>query len=227
MPLAPLAENFQLPTNQHRVAVMGSTGSGKTQFGFWLLSLAPFDKQPYIIFDYKRETLFTQTDRIKEIALGELPKQPGVYIVRMMPAQLSEVNDYLLKIWDHENVGVFFDEAYMLPDKDGLSAILTQGRSKNIPAIILTQRPAWISRFVFSEANHYAVFRLNDLDDRKTVRRFLPPDTDLTSDLPDYHSLWYTVGKRVAVPMSPVPGEAELLERLESRLAPKDKRRLI
>lgn len=220
-------DNFETPTIQHRVAVMGSTGSGKTQFGVWLLSLAPFDQQPYIIFDYKREHLFAQTDRIKEIGVGELPKQPGVYIVRMMPAQHVEVNDYLLKIWDHENVGLFFDEAYMLPDKDGLSAVLTQGRSKNIPAIILTQRPAWISRFVFSEANHYAVFRLNDLDDRKTVRRFLPPSTDLTTDLPNYHSLWYTVGKREAVPLLPVPGEADLLERLESRLAPKERRRLI
>src|SRR4051812_12800032 len=106
---------FRLPSLTDRTAVMGMTGSGKTQFGFWQLTVAPFDLQPFIIFDYKGESLFRQSERVKEIGIGELPREPGVYRVSLVPRRDDEaVENYLWKIWEHENVGALFDEAYML-----------------------------------------------------------------------------------------------------------------
>lgn len=217
-----------LPTNRQRVAVIGSNGTGKTQFAFWLLSRADFTSQPWIIFNYKRDELLCSMDRIKEIEIGELPKHPGIYNIFPRPRiDDAKVEGLMEKIYQSENVGCYFDEGYMVPDKAAFPAILTQGRSKHIPSIILTQRPSWISRFVFSEANHYALFHLSDGDDRKTMRRFMPDNVDLTKPLPKYHSWYYTVGDQSALALAPVPDADTLRDIIDQRLAPQNKRRVV
>jgi DNA helicase HerA-like ATPase len=220
--------DFQLPTIRQRVAVIGSNGTGKTQFAVWLLSLAPFDVQPYIIVDYKREELINSIERIRQIDIGEIPKHPGLYVVQPRPRVDDEnVERMLENVYEHERVGLYFDEGYMVPDKAAFPAILTQGRSKFIPSIILTQRPSWISRFVFSEANHYALFHLSDGDDRKTMRRFMPANVDLTKPLPRFHSWYYTVGEQDALALAPVPDADTLRETIDERLAPQTRRRVV
>lgn len=225
---APAHAPFVLPNVTQRLAVIGSNGTGKTQAAFWFLSEAPFTEQPYIIVDYKRDELINSVDRIKEIDIGELPKHPGIFIVHPRPkVDDAAVEKMLEGIWERENTGLYFDEGYMVPDKAAFPAILTQGRAKRIPSIILTQRPAWISRFVFSEANHYALFHLSDSDDRKTMRRFLPQNVDLTRPLPKFHFWYYTVGEQTALPMAPVPDADAIRSRIDERLAPVTRRRLI
>lgn len=219
---------FREPSGSDRVAVMGSNGTGKTQFAFWLLSRAPFNQKPYIIFNYKRDELLCSVDRIKEIEIGELPKHPGVYNIFPRPrVDDVAVENLMERIYEHGDAGCYFDEGYMVPDKAAFPAILTQGRSKRIASIILTQRPAWISRFVFSEANHFAVFHLSDSDDRKTTKRWLPKHVDLEYHLPEYHSWYYTRGQREAIPLAPVPDADTLRDIIDSRLAPQTKRRVV
>lgn len=219
---------FHFPTRRQRIAIIGSNGTGKTQAAFWFLSEAAYTEQPYIIVDYKRDELINSVDRIREIEIGELPKHPGIYIVHPRPViDDTAMENFLHSVWERENVGLYFDEGYMVPQKAAFPAILTQGRAKNIPAIVLSQRPAWISRFVFSEANHYALFHLSDADDRKTMRRFLPASVDLTSPLPKFHFWYYTVGERDALRMLPVPGADDIRARIDERLAPTTRRRLI
>lgn len=211
---------FSLPTVNQRVSIMGRTGSGKTVAGVWLLSEAPFDRQPYIIFDYKRDRLLQSIERIEEIDLRETPRKPGLYKVSPRPEIDDDaVNDFLWRQLDAEDRGLFFDEAYMIPSKGAFNAILTQGRSKNIPVIALTQRPAFISRFVFTESDHFGVFHLNDKDDWKKVERFVP--ADLSKRKPEFHFHWYDVGKHSLFMMRPVPDTDMLLERFADRLQPK------
>jgi hypothetical protein len=223
-----MAAEFHFPNERQRVAVIGSNGTGKTQFAFWLLSRASFTTMPYIIFNYKRDELLCSVDRIKEIPIGELPKAPGIYNIFPRPRVDDEAVEGLMeKIYERENVGCYFDEGYMVPDKAAFPAILTQGRSKRIPSIILTQRPSWISRFVFSEANHYALFHLSDGDDRKTMKRFMPSNVDLRKPLPKYHSWYYTVGQDEALPLAPVPDADTLRDEIDQRLAPTVRRRVV
>jgi hypothetical protein len=222
----PSAPFFRLPNVRQRVSIFGRTGSGKTQFGAWMLSYAPFDVQPYVIVDSKGDDLLNATDRIKEISLKELPKFPGLYIVKPSPEDDSALEAWLRSVWKRGRMGVYIDEAYSIPAQSGLTgayrALLTQGRSKYIPVISLSQRPAWVSRFVFTEADFYAAFHLNDARDRATVNAFLPPDA-LSERSPPYHSFWYDVGQDFGALLRPVPDADSILDRIETRLAPRRK----
>lgn len=218
--------DFRLPSTTQRTAVIGRTGSGKTRLGWWLLSLAPFDVQPYVLVDYKRESLFASVDRIREIGLKEVPKAPGLYVIRPSVGDEEGMEAWLWKVWERERCGLYIDEGYMLPQnpRGAFTAVLTQGRSKHIPVYCLTQRPSWISRFVFSEADFYAVMQLNDERDAKTVQAFIKREkADVTRELPDFNAYWYDVAKREAFHLLPVEDETLISERIAKRLAPKKK----
>lgn len=215
------ANSLRLPNNTQRMTIVGRTGSGKTQFGIWTLSKAPFDRQPYVMVDYKGDDLIGSIERAKEIALGEVPKHPGLYVVRPLPTQEEEVDAWLWKIWHNERVGLYVDEGYMLPAKgNAMRTILVTGRSKQIPVTILSQRPLFLPRHVFTEANFHAVFHLNDRDDVTTVKRYFHSDIDLHERLPDYHSRYYDVDSDNAFTLAPVPPRDILLERIHDRLKP-------
>ena len=219
-----LEKKFRLPNYKQRVAVIGRTGSGKTQFGAWLLSEAAFTEQPYVIVDYKGDDLLNGIDRINEIGLNEVPKRPGLYIVKPRPDQVDDVEAWLWKVWAREKVGLYFDEMYLIPDpqKGGaLRSIFTQGRSKRIPVIGLTQRPRHISRFLFSEADFFAVFHLNTAGDKQAVSEITPFQGD--GRLPDYHCRWYDVGTDATFYLQPVPDAETILDRIDTRLAPNRK----
>jgi len=215
------APEFKYPGVHQRVVIMGTTGTGKTQFGAWMLSEAPWNKQPYVIVDTKRDALLNAVDRIKEIGFNELPKHPGLYIIHPLP----EVDDarfeqWLWKVWHRGKVGLYIDEAYMLP-QDGKSpamrAICVQGRSLKIPVISLTQRPAWVSRFIFSEASYYSYFHFNDAEDVKTARRWFP-QVVIEQRLPKYWSAWYDQDQDASWHLQPVPDQDSILDRIDTRL---------
>lgn len=218
----------RLPGLTHRTTIVGRTGSGKTQFGAWLLSQAPFDEIPYVIIDHKREGLFAQTDRIKFISGLQIPSKPGLYI--MQPDVRNENHDEILDAWfrnvlDNENIGIYLDEGYSIrPHSRAYRAVLTQGRAKHVPVITLSQRPSQISRFAFTEADFFAFFQLSLEDDRKTAQSFAPKRRiDLDKSLPPYYSHWYDVAQDRVNVFQPVPDANEILDVLDARLAPKRK----
>lgn len=219
--------SFKLPGTSQRVTIVGRTGSGKTWFGAWLLSKAPFHKQPYVIVDYKGDKLLRSIDKVEELSLSEkLPSKPGLFTVRPALHEETEMEAWLWSVWQHERVGLYFDEAFMLPNsgysrRGALQAILTQGRSKKIPVISLVQRPSQISLFVFSEADYYAVFHLNRKQDRKTMMD-LGDKLDVV-DLKPYHSKWYDVGGDISFDMLPVPDGEVIAQQITDRLKVKQR----
>ena len=223
-----MADDVRLPGLSHRTTIVGRTGSGKTRFGAWLLSRAQFDEIPFVIIDHKREGLFSLCDRIKFINGLQIPAKPGLYI--MQPDVRSETHDEMLDAWlhnvlDHENIGIYIDEGYSLRQHSkAFRAVLTQGRSKHIPIITLSQRPSQISRFAFTEADFFAFFQLSLEDDRKTAQSFAPKKRiDLDKPLPPYYSHWYDVAKDQVTIFQPVPSDDEILDVFDARLAPKRK----
>lgn len=216
---------FRLPFTDEHTAIVGRNGSGKTQQGWWLLSKAPFDRIPFYILDYKLDDLINSVDRVREVGLHEkLHSYPGLYIVHSQPALKEETNNWLLKLWEHENNGIMVDEMYMCPDDTGLDAILTQGRAKKIPGIFLSQRPVNVPRAVFTESTHLSIFHLQDRRDRKTVSEYTPPGM-VDKRLPDYHSYWYNVKADSASErwpyhiLRPVPDAASISSVIDERLA--------
>ena len=217
---------WRWPSLSDRVTINGRTGSGKTVFGTWLLSNARFDLQPFVILNLKREELFRQIRRAIPIDISEgVPKKPGLYHAEPLPTEPDAIERWLWGVWNNGKTGLFIDEGYLMPDFGALKAILTTGRSLQIPVYTLSQRPVRLPRFVVSEADFYAMFHLNDDRDRKTVSEFTPKDHDVWADmerrLPPYQSRWYDVSQDFSCFLKPAPKIEAILERFEKRLTPR------
>lgn len=219
--------NFNLPEEGYHTAILGTTGSGKSTLGAWIISKAPFHLRPQFIIDYKHEEIFARLQRIREIDVNEsLPREPGLYVVRPRPDQIDEVERWLERLWNVGNAGLYIDEGYLVPDKAWLRNVLAQGRSLGITVITTSQRPVDVSRSVFTEATYVSVFRLNDKKDVQRVSEFTPPGM-MERRLPDFHSFWYSPKHHKAddrwpyVILSPVPGADAIIETIDSRLKPR------
>src|ERR1700677_1297943 len=132
---------MNLPSTEDRTLIIGRTGTGKTFAGLFLLSEMPIDEQPWVIIDFKGDKNIARIPFVHPISLGEIPVVPGLYVVRPHPNQTEEMESFLTAIWEHENIGLYIDEGFMLAKSNALDTILIQGRSKNVPVIMLTQRP--------------------------------------------------------------------------------------
>ena len=213
----------RLPGKSDRIAIIGRTGSGKTQAAVWHLSMQSIDTMPWIVLDFKTDKLINSIAKATDIDYTFVPKKPGIYVLHPLPNEEEELNEYIYKLWAQEGVGIYTDEGYMVGKSKAFNACLTQGRSKQIPMITLSQRPLWLSRFVFSEANFFQIFHLNDKEDQKTVGRFIPAPID--KRLPEYYSRYYDVDKDALYKFSPVPSADEILAALDAKL-PSPKRTL-
>jgi hypothetical protein len=209
---------MRLPGDTHRLTMYGQTGTGKTVAGLWHLSHRSYTRRPWLLFDFKGDEHIAQIPYTEEISLKTLPKQQGLYVVRPVPEADDEaVEELMWKIWRQENTGVFVDEGYMVSrGNSAFQALLTQGRSKSIPMITLSQRPVWMNRFTISEADFHQIFRLADQSDRDVVQRFIPHDVQ--ARLPEYHSYYYDVAQDSLAKLKPVPHPDEILQTFEDRL---------
>lgn len=213
---------FRLPSLSEHVAVVGRNGTGKTFMGAWLLSVAPFDRIPFVIVDYKGDELLNALPNVKEISFKDKIKKPGVYIIHPGLDDDDRMIDFLWQVWQRGNTGLFFDEGYMVPGQlerqNPFNAILTQGRSKRIPSIILSQRPVRLSKFAFSESSHFCIFDLNSRTDQKIVGDYIPAYDG--QPLPQFYSHWYDVKANALFTMQPVPDSAIIQQTFEDRLKP-------
>lgn len=213
----------KFPGTTDRLAVLGSSGSGKTTAAGWHLSGKDFTKQPWLIVNTKGDPFIADIAAIpgvQTIGMNDTPGDEGLYIVNPLPEQQLELDALFRRIWEKQNCGVWVDEGYMIEETGGFNALLTQGRSRHIPMIVLSQRPSWISKFVFSEANFVQVFRLGHLADRKNVGQFVPMDPK--ARLPNHHSFWYNVNDDEFMRFGPVPKPQIILENIAASFPPKE-----
>lgn len=213
---------IRLPGPTDRLAIVGRTGSGKTQAALWHLSHADFDTRPWIIVDYKNDDLINSIDRAELIDYDTDLDKPGIFILKVLPGEKDEISDWFRRVWEQEDIGVYVDEGYMIDPRDKwFDACLTQGRSKHIPMIVLSQRPVWLSRFVFSEASFFQVFDLTHAKDMDKVREYIRDDDRLQLEKPlaPFHSYYYDVGKRRLETFGPVPEADKMLLAIDVRLA--------
>lgn len=214
---------MNLPGITNRTTIVGRTGTGKTVAGVWHLSNGFFTEIPYVVYDFKRDVLLAkvaQLDGAEEIDTTFVPSKPGIYLVHPHPDDREAVEAQLLKIWERGNTGIFVDEGLMIggsPNKrSNFRLILTQGRSLHIPVITLSQRPAWLDRFVFSESEFFQVFDLSTDDDQRRMMQNIR--ADISEPLPEYHSYWYDVKAKKTVVLKPVPTDGDVLSTIARRL---------
>lgn len=183
----------------------------------WHLSNRDYLDRPWIVYNFKTDRSIDSIPYKKDIELDEIPVKPGIYITHPQPDSQEEIEAQMWEIWKRGGIGVYVDEGYMVGNNNpAFRAILTQGRSKEIPAIVLSQRPVWMDRFVFSESEFFQVFRLNHKQDRKNVEQFIP--ADIGNRLPAYHSYYYDVGENKVTVLRPVPSIETIYRSFESRL---------
>ena len=221
--LTPAPYKMRFPGATDRIVIVGRTGSGKTVGGLFYLSLADFHVRPWVILDYKGDENIAELNT-QSIGYDTVPESPGLYLIRVLPGDKKELSEWFRKVWEKEGIGIFVDEGYMIDPRDQwFQACLTQGRSKEIPMIVLSQRPAWMSRFVWTEASFFQVYDLTDDDDIGRLREFIKArkvdtDLDIRRPLPDYHSYYYDVSKRKLLALSPVPDVEETIDKINARI---------
>jgi len=223
---------FRLPNDTQHMAIIGQNGSGKTVFGAWALSMSSFMSQPKVIIDYKRDDLLAKIDGLRYIDFKEMPKHPGVYCIQANAADDEKMDDWFFRAAKRENIGIYLDEGLSVPQRapryTGLQTLLTQGRSKHCPVTVLMQRPAWVSKFIFSESSFFAVFRLQSDDDKEVVSKFTPskridPLWNLDTRLEKYHCRWYDSHQNYSTELLPAPSETVILETFYDRMRLKRK----
>lgn len=202
---------MRLPGPDDRVVILGSTGSGKTTGGVWMLAYSDWKFRPWVVFNFKNDALLNQLPATVLPITKNPPTEPGLYIVNVLPNEEELVSQFFYKCWLQENIGIYIDEGTMVGYRDKwFRACLTQGRSKYIQMIILSQRPVSLDKYVFTEATFFAVYNLNWIEDRKTVVGYL--NGDKIERLDRFYFRWYDVNQQDMTVFRPVPSGPELLK---------------
>jgi DNA helicase HerA-like ATPase len=233
MALFSRAQSFEFPANNDRVAIVGSTGQGKSTFALWLIAeSADYDRKPWVIVDYKGETIVNEMIRRKLATIipidKPVPKEAGIYVLQPSPHEADEMAAWLWEVWRRGKIGLVFDELYMVPEFKGkagtggpLKSILTQGRSKEIPVYGLSQRPVDVNVHVFSEAQFIVEFYLKRKEDIIRVRSYVPEDDKVfysKKTLPRHWCKFWDDKRQVALLVKPCPNAEIILDIFEVRL---------
>lgn len=174
-----------------RGIIIGQTGSGKTVGAIW--HVRSVSQWPVIIFDTKIEPAFDgvalpgESSEIIEsgddfLKQWKSKKQPDYLIVRPTAGELAnpaELDDLLQAFYAAgKSAFVYIDEAYQWHVQGragaGLTGLLTRGRSKKMTTLLSSQRPAWVSRFCFTEVQKYYIYRLSDRRDLQSIENYIP-----------------------------------------------------
>lgn len=221
---------MRFPDDTERHSIVGATGSGKTHAAMWQLSMRDYHVKPWIIYDFKNEELIGDLESVTHLTeASKIPSKPGIYVVRPRPGSDEALEDQMWQIWNQGDTGVYVDEGYMIgAQSKAFRALLTQGRSKHIPMIVLSQRPVWMDRFVFSESQIFQVFRLQHNGDYRNVMEFVPFQSQpwfnqgrfrIPPRLPRYHSYYYDAVEDHMEHIGPVPDREAVLNTFERRLS--------
>lgn len=183
-----------------RAVIAGRSGSGKSTLGRWLLQQSPGH---WIILNPKWTRAYDTLPDVEKVKGFDMMKITRAvtharFVVvdpKQEEATPEMMDSFVQYIHDgFTNIGLVADELYTLHKNgkagEGLLSYLTRGRELKQSFIGLTQRPAWVSQFVFSESNYIGEMSLNLHADRKRMYEFIGNEMALNK-LPPYEWLWY------------------------------------
>lgn len=185
-----------------RASIAGRSGSGKSTLACWLLSRSPGH---WLILNPKHTKAYNVLPgavTLNGINFAKLERSLNLNRFTIVnptgpqstPDNLDSFVDYLHN--QYMNLGLCADELYTLHTNGqagaGLTGWLTRGRELGQSFLGLTQRPSWVSRFLFSESTYIGEMSLNLKEDRKRMYEMSGQD-EMLNKLPPREWLWYTV----------------------------------
>lgn len=208
-------DQLPAPNAGQRFSAAGRTGSGKSTLACWLLKRSP---QHWVILNPKHTVAYRSLPDVvvlnkfneNEVRKATL-KHKYVLLNLSGPQADAAYMDEIIS-WLHDNfgnIGLCADELYTLHSGSGkagpgLVGWLTRGREKKQTFLGLTQRPVWVSRFIFSEADFIASMDLVLEDDRETLYSHTGQPEFLDRVL-DHRWLCYEVASDKLTLFAPVP----------------------
>jgi energy-coupling factor transporter ATP-binding protein EcfA2 len=176
-----MAANEPVINRGKRATIAGRTGSGKSTLGKWLLQRSP---GTWIILNPKHTAAYNTLPNsvvLKGMDVNKLDKLLREYkFINVWPNEFEcnedAMDDFIAYLTrTYSNIGICIDELYSLHSNGragpGLLGLLTRGRELKQSYIGMTQRPAFISKFCFSEADYVAGMTLLSDDDRKMMTK--------------------------------------------------------
>lgn len=190
-------QSLKLPKNDRGVLI-GATGSGKTFLGRYLVEDA---EKPYsVVYDAKISDSIGEWDHKIITDFDELVESPERRII-YRPNYIEAVNPveqdaFFEWVYLRKNTRLFVDEAYAVTGGTNPSfhfqACLARGRERGISTLVATQRPHRIPLVTLSEAEHYWIFRLTLLNDRRRVEEITGITAEEQLDLKNHEFFYYS-----------------------------------
>lgn len=190
-------QSLKLPKNDRGVLI-GATGSGKTFLGRYLVEDA---EKPYsVVYDAKisdsigewDHKIITDFDELVESEERRIIYRPN-YIEAVNPVEQDAFFEW---VYLRKNTRLFVDEAYAVTGGTNPSfhfqACLARGRERGISTLVATQRPHRIPLVTLSEAEHYWIFRLTLLNDRRRVEEITGITAEEQLDLKNHEFFYYS-----------------------------------
>jgi len=194
----------RIATDEH-VFIAGKTGTGKTRLARAYLSQFPAvamldskgdslkalnrDQNPWPEVEQKQLTVITRSKYLDNVDTPYL-----IYAPEFDELDESHYDAFFRWAYFRENITVWVDEAMNISESSQripsyYKGILTRGRTKNVAAWSLTQRPMGLHPIIISQCTHVFAFNLPLDQDRKKL-------VDITGmrefwERPGGHSFWY------------------------------------
>ncbi len=153
-----------------RACFFGKTGTGKTTLARSLL----YQCARTVVLDPKH--MFTPPPGVKIVS--EYTKRLAHQVIRVEPDgwESERWRQAIYQVWQRGNTVLYVDECTLispartiLPE---LGRVIRTGRERGLGVWIASQRPKDIPSVVFTESEHFFVFRLQWEEDRKKVASF-------------------------------------------------------
>jgi DNA helicase HerA-like ATPase len=206
-----------------RALIIGKSGSGKTVLAQSIL-LDLIHKNPKVdvlIINHKNEKDINKLLKPEKRIPSRFRIGTRINVVPLFGNKEHEekIDNLLHDIYQngdkkrHNGTIVYVDEGLMIrPLNMYMLALQTQGRSKNISVITLSQRPKFISLFTVTQASEIHIFNIMGKDDIKTLERVVRPkdqtlETYIDNIPPFYYVSYYenlpnlTINKPVKFPL--------------------------